>query len=279
MPRLKAAICQFPISAEIEQNSRYIKRFTLEAAEAEADVVQFPECALSGYAGTHFTSWCAFNWDLLLAETREIMALAKSAKIWIVLGSSHRLCESHLPHNTLYVIDARGRIVTRYDKSFCTVKDLRYFTPGCERPIFSINGIHCGMTICHDLRYPELYRDYKRRGAQCIFNSFFNAGQRKPTIHSVIIIPTLQAHAACNYLWLCVSNAGNREQAWRSSFIHPDGSLGQVMVKNQAGLIYGEVDTKAKFLDKCSFRQLAMRGILHSGRAVRDARSEDRKIL
>ena len=187
--------------------------------------MQFPECALSGYAGAHFKSWSGFDWEQLTEHTQEIMALAKARQIWVILGSSHRLTGRHLPHNSLYVINPKGKLVTRYDKSFCTKRDLRYFTPGSERPIFSVKGIRCGMTICHDLRYLELYRDYKRRGAHCIFNSFLNAGQRKPTINSVIVIPTLQTQAACNYMWMCVSNASTREQAWRSSFIHPDGSL------------------------------------------------------
>jgi predicted amidohydrolase len=279
MPRFKAAICQFPVSASIERNDGFIKRFTLEAAEAQADVVQFPECALSGYAGSHFKSWERFSWELLLAKTGEIMQLAKDTGIWIILGSSHRLSGGHLPHNSLYVIDRRGRIKTRYDKSFCTPRDLNHFSPGTDRPVFSINRVRCGMAICHDLRYLELYRDYRRRGANCVFNSFLNAGGNKRTVNSVIVIPTMQTQAACNHQWMCVSNSSARNQAWKSSFINPDGTLGQVAVKNRAGLIFGDVDTDAGFLDKCSFRKEAMRGKLHSGKAVRDPRSDDRTTL
>lgn len=49
--KLMVATCQFPVSGDIAANAEWVRRQMREAAEQEADVVHFPECALSGYAG------------------------------------------------------------------------------------------------------------------------------------------------------------------------------------------------------------------------------------
>ena len=53
---LKVATCQFAVSGSIKRNSRQICRYLAEAAKARVDVVHFPECSLSGYAGYDFES-------------------------------------------------------------------------------------------------------------------------------------------------------------------------------------------------------------------------------
>ena len=56
--------------------------------------------------------------------------------LWVVLGSAHRLSDSHKPHNSLYIISDAGRIVERYDKRFCSGDpggrsgDLAHYSPG-----------------------------------------------------------------------------------------------------------------------------------------------------
>ena len=117
----------------------------------------------------------------------------RERRIWVILGSTHRLSGRHRPHNSLYAINPRGEIVDRYDKLFCTGGDLDYYSPGSHFSVFEIEGVVCGLLICHDVRYPELYRTYKRKGVECLLHSFHNAKAAGPTIHTVITHPTLQA--------------------------------------------------------------------------------------
>ena len=60
---------------------------------------------------------------LIKAEFRAVRDLAKKLKLWVVLGSDHRLSAGNKPHNSLYVISPKGEIVDRYDKRFCTGGD------------------------------------------------------------------------------------------------------------------------------------------------------------
>jgi predicted amidohydrolase len=274
MPSFKVATCQFPVTANIERNSDQMQRMIAAAAEQGANVVHFPEAALSGYAGAHFQSWDGFDWDVLLAESDRMRNLARQHSAWILFGSAHRLSEDHLPHNSVYVLDPGGNVVERYDKLFCTKNDLKLYSPGTHFAVFQIEGIKCGILVCHDIRYPELNREYYRRGVRCIFYSFYNAGAQGRTIHTTIMHPTQQARAATNHMWLSVSNASGYYQGWSSAFIVPDGRLKARLRRHRPGMMINTVDTEEQFPDKCSFKDLAVEGIIHSGEAVDDPRSD-----
>ncbi len=81
------------------------------------------------------------NWDELRNATDSIMKLAGELKIWVILGSVHRLSGDNKPHNSLYLINPEGQIEDRYDKRFCTTGDLKYFTPGDHFVTFNINEL------------------------------------------------------------------------------------------------------------------------------------------
>ncbi|MBA7478769.1 Aliphatic amidase [subsurface metagenome] len=189
---LKIATCQFAVGASITRNSRTICGFLRKAKKAKADIVHFSECALSGYVGTDFPNFDGYDWKLLREETEKIMALTAELRLWVVLGSTHKLTEPNKPHNSLYLINPEGRIIDRYDKRFCTPGDLRRLTPGNRFVDFSINGVKCSLLICFDLRFPEIYRWLYKEGVNCIFQSFYNARQKGPSVHTHIMRQTMQ---------------------------------------------------------------------------------------
>src|SRR5438045_6557874 len=89
--KLVVATCQFPIDGDIRRNLAWIARQMREARRRGAHLAHFPECALSGYAGVEFPSFDTFDWQLLDESHRKILALARKLKLWVVLGSAHRL--------------------------------------------------------------------------------------------------------------------------------------------------------------------------------------------
>lgn len=283
MPKgiLRVATCQFAVGPSIRRNAAQIRRQIAQAVRHRADVVHFSEAALSGYAGVEFGSWDGFDWDTLADQTRAICQLAARHRVWVILGSTHRLTGRHRPHNCLYAIDPRGRIVDRYDKRFCTRGDLRHYSPGDHCAMVTIHGVRCGLLICYDLRFPELFREYRRRGAQCLFHSFHNArAPGGPTIHTTIMRPSLQCRAASNYVWISATNSSCRYQSWPSVFIRPDGVIADHLTQHRAGVMVNTVDTTHPLYDASApYRARSMRGVLSSGRPVRDPRSRDRQRL
>jgi predicted amidohydrolase len=278
---LNIATCQFPVSAEIETNAGHIVALMREAAEKDANVVHFSECALSGYAGVDFASFEGYHWDLLKEKTLEIIELAGELKIWVVLGSSHRLTEPNKPHNSLYPISPEGKLVDRYDKRFCTGIDFDNYTPGNHFVHFEINGVKCSLLICFDLRFPELYRQLYRDGVKCVFQSFYNARQQGPSVHSDIMRQTMQANAANNGFWVSMANSCGWFCPYPSCFIQPDGRIIAQLEDHKEGLIINTIDLSETFYDPSApYRDMAIDGKLtNAAEIVKDMKSENRTSL
>jgi predicted amidohydrolase len=274
--KIRIASCQFPVSADIMENLRWIEQQMTQAKLRKADVVHFPECALSGYPGTDMKTLEGFDWELLHKATDSVLDLAGTFRIWVILGSIHPLSEGNKPHNCLYLINPDGEIQDRYDKRFCTSGDLEYFSPGDHFVNFKVNGVNCGLLICYDIRFPELYREYRRSGTDVIFQSFYNARQGKGSIHPVIMHITAQTRAATNYFYMSLTNSSAPE-SWPCYFITPDGLVKNKLAMNVPGILISDIDTSEKYYDASSaYRQDAMGGKLNSGDTVNDPLSKDR---
>ncbi len=277
---INVATCQFAVGSSVRRNGSTVRRQMKRAKELGGDVVHFPETALSGYGGADVMTWEGYDWGALKDETERIRELAAKLGLWVMLGTSHPLSDGHLPHNSIYAIDPRGNIVERYDKCFCTGGDLRMYSPGDHRSVVTINGVRCGLLVCYDVRFPEIYRDYRKLGAQCIFQSFYNARADGPGIHTKIMRVTVQARAATNYFWISANNSSAYYGSWPSVFVQPDGTLAASLQFNRAGVMVNTVDTTVGLYDASGgLRDRAMNGVLHSGETVEDPRSRDRTCL
>ncbi|MCE9614000.1 MAG: carbon-nitrogen hydrolase family protein [Lentisphaerae bacterium] len=285
------ATCQFPVQGTVARNARYILGQMRTAARRGAHVVHFPETALTGYPGLDMPGFEAYDWTPHAAAVRAVMREARALKVWVILGSSHPLTGTHKPHNCLYIINDRGRLVDRYDKRFCTgdaagrTGDLKHFAPGNHATVFRIRGMVCGALICHDMRYPELYRDYARIGVRVMFHSYHNAHWdpakvRRRNLHGFIVPATMQAFAACNAMWISAANSSRTACAWPSFIVQPDGAIAGQLTLERAGVLLTRIDPLRTYYDASErWRSRALRGVLNSGRLVRDARSRERRRL
>ena len=305
--KLTVATCQFPVSADIRANQRYILRQMATARKGGATVAHFPECALSGYAETDFTSTDALDWAVLDECMLPILARAGELGLWVVLGSTHRLSDGNKPHNSLFIIDAAGRLIDRYDKRFCAgtsqpepFGDLANYSPGDHPTVFTINGVRCAVLVCHEYRYPELYRELGTNGAQVVFHSF-NAGHVTPeryaemsgyvgrhlhrlnrgsTLPEITMIAALHAGAADNHVYISASNTSAPISCWPSFFVRPDGVITGRLRRHVPGVLITTIDTGAEFYDSTvNWRERAKTGIFHSGELVSDPRSAARTNL
>ncbi len=273
---LRLATCQFPVSGDIRANGEWIRSQLRRASDEGADLIHFPECALSGYAGVDLPTTDDLDWDALYSETEAILASARELGVWVVLGSTHRLGGDHRPHNSLYVINPEGRIIDRYDKRFCTTGDLEHYSPGDHFVTFEVNGVRCGLLICYDIRFPELYREYSRLGVRLMLHSFYNARQKPGSIHPKIMPVTARAYAGVNNMFVSINNS-SAPRSWPSRFITPDGLVGARLATDEPGVMVNVVDLHEPYYDASRpFRRGAIEGKLHSGEAVDDPRSKER---
>ena len=251
MALLKVATRQFPVGADIEVNLAYVKRQMVQAARRGARVAHFPEGALSGYAGVDFESFTGFRWDQLRDALDEVARHAARLGVWAVVGSAHRLSGTHKPHNSAYVIDDAGDVVDRYDKRFCSgdadekTGDLAHYSPGDHCSVWAIGGVRCGALVCYDYRFPELYRQYKKLGAELVFHSFHAGNMSRQTQAEIekrigpelrmlnpapshtypgITMPAaMTAAAASNHIWISCPNTSRRKAVGPRSSSGPTG--------------------------------------------------------
>ena len=278
--KIRVATCQFAETFDPRRNGSIIRRYLAKAAAAGAEVAHIHEAALTGYLARSTAPAGGPDWDAVLAATEKICADAKRLGLWVILGSAHRLTPPNKPTNCLYVIGPDGKIRDRYDKRFCTSGDLTAYTPGNHFVTFTINGVKCSVLICFDLRFPEIYRELKKLGVQVIFDSFHNGYSAGPGIHAKIMRQTVQAHAGINYFWVSMNNSAGAYSAWPSVVIQPDGAICDTLRVNRGGMMINTMDTTKTFYDASDpYRNNALKGILHSGRLVRDPRQRDRKSL
>ena len=276
MGQVRVATCQFPVEKDIRANADWIRKQIRQAVDARADVVHFSECALTGYPGVDMDDLNEFDYPLLRRETESILALARELKVWVILGSIHRLTGEHKPHNSLYVINPKGQIIDRYDKRFCTGGDLKHFSPGDHCTVFDVKGVRCGLSICYDVRFPELFRAYARRDVQLMFMSYHNARMKPDAIHPMIMPCSAQVRSASNYFFTSMNNSCV-PHTWESIFITPDGRIAARLKRHEAGVMVNLVDTHKKYYDASgAHRADVLKGKLNSGEAVNDARSKDR---
>lgn len=288
MKAIRIATCQFAVEASIDHNRRWILKQIEQAAGKGADVVHFSECALSGYLGVDLPNVDALDWDNLHASTHEILNAAKAHRVWVLLGSTHRLSEGNKPHNSIYVIDPRGKIVERYDKRFCTgvqskkpTRDLSHYSPGNRYVTFRVKGVNCGILICYDYRFPELYRGYWQLGVKVLFQSFHNArftvvDNPNYNVWKTIVPATMSCRAAENHFWISVNNSTTRPSRWPSFVVRPDGEAVGRLKLHRPGILITDVDLNVPFYDAPGpWRESAMNGQLHSGILVDDPRSTD----
>jgi predicted amidohydrolase len=306
MAGLTVATCQFPVGADVERNCRYVIRQMRSAKQRGAHLAHFPEACLSGYAGPDFDNYRGFDWELLQSSTRRVLQLAAELRLWVVLGSTHRLTGGHKPHNSLYVIDDTGHILDRYDKRFCggdpdaRTGDLAHYSPGDHPVTFDVGGVKCGTLICYDFRFPELYREYARHGVQMMLHSFHAAHMPPGKIAAIreaigedvlhlntadtypgITMPaTMTAQAAANHMWISCPNSSARESCWGAFFVRADGVTTGRLPRNRTGVLISTIDTDAPLYDSTKhWRHRALEGTLNSGTPVHDPRSTDRTSL
>jgi len=276
---LRAATCQFPVTADVTSNARYARRQITAAASNGADIVHFSEAALSGYGGRDVLDFADFDWDLLRRETGRIMELAAEVGVWVVLGSAHYISEDEKPTNCLYLINPDGEIADRYDKSMLTNGDLKHYTPGDHPVCFTLNGVRCGLLICYDSCFPEMFNRYRHDGVQVLLHSYYNAAFGGPNILDEFIPAQARTRAADNAMWVMANNSCRRHSCWPAMVVRPDGSVAERAERHRPEILYHNFpDPELKgWLHNDKPMVLPDDEVYHNGRPSRHPRAVDRQ--
>jgi len=158
---------------EVEANLDETLDMSREAADGGASLICLPEyfSALSS-EGPKLTMPAYSEADHPAIPA--FSELARESAIWVLLGSLPITAGGGKTHNRSYLIGPDGAVVQRYDKIHLFDVDLAAgeeyresatVEPGRESVLAELPWGRLGMTICYDLRFPELYRTLAQAGA------------------------------------------------------------------------------------------------------------------
>ena len=154
------------VAANCEKFSAYCQR----AAESKCDLVVFPEMSDTGYQ-LERVAQTASSWP----EGRPfqtLQAAAREHKTHIIAGLSERV--GNQIYNSLAVLGPSGDLLQRYRKTHvftpAPVHEDKYIAPGESFGLVEIGEFRVGLSICFDLRFPEIYRALTNDGATLLVN-------------------------------------------------------------------------------------------------------------
>jgi omega-amidase len=155
---MKIAAAQISCSlGDLKANLLKVRDFSAQAKEAGADLIVFPEMVDTGYSMPVIQAYASPWTDGAVPELQKI---SRAMSIAIVSGVSER--DGTSIYNSQVFIDARGGIVTKYRKAHlfahAPIEEHKCFSPGNEFTTFAFAGLRFGLSICYDLRFPEMYR-------------------------------------------------------------------------------------------------------------------------
>jgi deaminated glutathione amidase len=171
---MRVAICQMRSGDDVSANLADARGLLEEAADDGADVAVLPE--FFDYLGPG--SGIREIAEAIPEGTASAMLsrVARERQVWIVGGTIQER-EGDRIYNTAPLFDRTGELVARYRKIHLFDVDLdgqppfresATFAPGAELVTFPVEDLRIGLSICYDLRFPELFRGLMALGAELI---------------------------------------------------------------------------------------------------------------
>jgi predicted amidohydrolase len=162
---MRIALAQIQSGAEPTANLALVEDYTRQAAEAGAQLVLFPEATM-----------CRFGVPLApIAEPLDgswasaVRAIAERAGVVVVAGMFVPADDGRVTNTLLATgpgVEAHYDKIHLYDAFGFAESDT--VAPGHEPVMVTVDGVNVGLTLCYDVRFPELYVELAERGAQLI---------------------------------------------------------------------------------------------------------------
>ena len=177
MTGFTAACVQINASNDLDENIASLGGMIRQARAAGADFITTPECAAMIEVGRDNIRAKAF-----LEEAHPALdafrGWAVETGAWLLAGSLSVLLEDEERlANRQYLIDPTGAITARYDKIHMfdvdlpngkSLRESNNYRPGAKAVLAPLPWCQLGLSICYDLRFPHLYRDLAKAGADVV---------------------------------------------------------------------------------------------------------------
>lgn len=254
-PTVRVAAVQMVSTPRVPENLSVAADLIAEAAAKGARLVALPEyfCLMgqreSDKVAQREADGTGPIQDFLAAQ-------ARSHGIWLVGGTLPLVApEPDRVKNSVLVYDPTGTRIARYDKIHLfrftkgaeTYDEAQTIAPGSGVSTFELApdggpGLRVGISVCYDLRFPELYRAMQRPDLILVPSAFTATTGRA---HWEIL---LRARAVENLAYVLAPAQGGKHENGRATFGHSMliDPWGTVLANRPdgAGVVFGDIDPK-----------------------------------
>ena len=191
MKKFKISQIQFQAKSTPLENAHILKKFLNKCIKFKPDLICTPECSnIITNDKKHLFKHSTYQSDCPIIEMTK--NFSKKNKVNINIGSLLlKIKNNKKLVNRSILINKMGKIQAVYDKMHLfdvnindneNHRESYSFVKGKKLILSKINGIKIGFTICYDIRFPNIYRNYAKKGAQIIL------------IPAAFTVPTGRAH-------------------------------------------------------------------------------------
>jgi predicted amidohydrolase len=253
-PRFLAACLQLTSKEDVRENLATCARLCAEARQRGAQLVVLPENF--AFVGNHEQDKFAVAEEIDPAKPGPIVArlgeIARQEGLWVIAGGMpERSTQEGKVHNTLVALSPEGQVVARYRKVHlfdvdipggAQFKESGTVAPGGEGVLLETPWAKIGLSICYDLRFPELYRALTARGARLlVVPAAFTQHTGKDHWHAL-----LRARAIENQAYVLAAGQYGRHSEKRVTYGHslivdPWGTV-LTEASDREGVVVAEID-------------------------------------
>lgn len=157
--------------ADKQANYSKISELIEKNIMSQVDIIILPEVWTVGWKPSEFEKSAE---DLENSETIEFLSKIAQKYNVNIIGGSFISKRNNKLYNTCPIINREGELIAAYDKmhlfSYYGCDEGRYIENGKNPVLIEIEGAKIGLTICYDIRFPEIYRAYRKVGADLLIN-------------------------------------------------------------------------------------------------------------
>ena len=247
---LRIACLQTNSGNDFDANLATLSAMTREAAAGGAKFILSAEYALmmDGSGRTMREKALAPDGEPALSA---LTALSRELGVWQLAGSLTLKSDDGRMFNRSLLVSAEGKVVAAYDKihmfdatlpSGTVIKESSAYRPGERAVVAQTPWGGLGMTVCYDLRFPQLYRALAQRGATMLaIPSSFQRETGKAHWHVLARARAIENAAFVIAPALCGDHPGKRMTYGHSLVVDP---WGEVLADGgeAPGIVYADLD-------------------------------------
>ena len=235
MKNLKISQIQFQAKAKPDDNCNQLESYYKKALKFRPDIICTPECSnIITNDKKHLFKFSTYQNECPILNMSK--NFAKRHKLFINIGSLLlKVKNENKLINRSFFIDKDGSINSFYDKihmfdvkisSNEYYKESDSFKPGKKLKSFKFKNTKIGLTICYDLRFPNLFRKLAKKGAELILMpAAFTATTGKDHWEVLVRARAIENNAYIIATNMCGTHHTNRKTYGHSLLVDPWGRV------------------------------------------------------